>query len=89
MQLTMTVEMDKDVQAVAEFMQRRISAGRLMGVASGLSAIAPILWGLYPQEEVRPIRLSADDPHRQQVATVLPPAAVYVGGDSVEEEVCL
>jgi hypothetical protein len=41
----MKFEVDQDVQAVAEFMQRSIPAARLVGVAAALNALAPLLWG--------------------------------------------
>ncbi len=49
---------DSDVQEVAEFMQTRIPANRLVSVANGLAAIAPTLWGCYtPAEEIRVLQL--------------------------------
>jgi hypothetical protein len=49
---SMQLLMDEDVKAVAEFMQERIAAGRLVAVAGGLSKIAPLIWGQYPTEEI-------------------------------------
>lgn len=53
------IEIDSDVQAVAEFMQARIAASRLVAVADGLAAIAPLLWGRYKPEAVQVIRFVA------------------------------
>ena len=50
---------DPDVQAVAEFMQARIAASRLVAVADGLAAMAPLLWGRYAAEAVQALRLDA------------------------------
>jgi hypothetical protein len=46
----MDLILDSDVQAVAEFMQRTIPAGKLMPVAEKLSSLARLLWEKYPQE---------------------------------------
>ncbi len=59
----MNLEMDADLRAVVEFMQRRIPAARLVSVATGIQAISPLLWGHYPHEECKPLRLSACGPH--------------------------
>jgi hypothetical protein len=64
---------DSDVQAVAEFMQQRLAANRLVTVAQALFKIAPLLWGHHDQEQFDvlilkpqpPIAASADDPHKQ------------------------
>jgi hypothetical protein len=52
-----TLAMDSDVQAVLEFMQREIPAGRLVGVANGVASIAPLLWGGYQPEKIQALRL--------------------------------
>ena len=41
----MEVQLDPDVQRVAEFMQREIPADRVVAVAQGVAAVAPLLWG--------------------------------------------
>lgn len=51
---------DDDVRVVAEFMQGRIAASRLVAVANGLAAMAPLLWGRYQSEDVQIVRLEAD-----------------------------
>ena len=58
----MTMEVDDDIKAVAEFMQERIEASRLVSVAEGLAAVAPLLWGRHPRKEVAVIQLSSVDP---------------------------
>lgn len=70
----MNLEIDEDVKAVAEFMQERIAASRLVSVADGLAKMAPILWGRHPSEEVAALRLSSNstfvcDPHTQPSAS--------------------
>jgi hypothetical protein len=44
--------LDPDVKTVLEFMQTRIPTEKLIGVASGVSAIAGTLWGQYAQKSV-------------------------------------
>jgi hypothetical protein len=61
----MQLKMDGDVQAVAEYMQSNIPAARLVGVAAGIAAIAPLLWGRYSPEQVNPVWLSPGDLLRQ------------------------
>jgi len=53
----MEVVIDPDVKAVAEFMQSKIEARKLVGVADSLRAIAPILWGQYGDSPVQGIEL--------------------------------
>jgi hypothetical protein len=52
-----SIVVDADVRAVAEFMQGRIAASRLVAVANGLAAMAPLLWGTYQPEPVQALRL--------------------------------
>lgn len=51
--------LDEDVKAVVEFMQRRITAARLVAVATGVAALAPLLWGKYQPESVDVLRLES------------------------------
>jgi hypothetical protein len=51
---------DADVEAVAGFMQRRIAASRLVAVADGLAAIAPLLWGRFQPEAIQALRLEVE-----------------------------
>lgn len=48
---------DADVQVVAEFMQSNVAASRLVAIADGLAAIAPLIWGRYEPEKVLALRL--------------------------------
>ena len=70
------MEIDPDVKAVAEFMQRNVAAAKLVGVAASVSALAPILWSRYEKEEVDalllrepPITESLRDWHKPKVST--------------------
>lgn len=53
----MRLEIDPDVQAVAEFMQRNVPAARLVSVAEAAAKLAPILWGGYEKEGVSALLL--------------------------------
>ena len=55
----MSLIVDADVEAVAEFMQKNIAATRLLAVADGIAAMAPLLWGTYATEPVQALRLEA------------------------------
>lgn len=54
----MEIEMDADVKAVMEFMQRTLPAARLVSVSEAVRKIAPVVWGHYPTEEVRALNLA-------------------------------
>jgi len=56
----MEIIIDPDVKAVAEFMQAKIEARRLCGVAESLRAIAPLLWGRYGQDQIVGLALEAE-----------------------------
>jgi hypothetical protein len=68
----------EDMLLVANFMQSRLPANRLVTVARGIAALAPALWGHHPAEEIIPLRLAesilVDDPHIQLIATESEPA---------------
>ncbi len=68
----MELMIDDDVRAVAEFMQQRVAAARLVPVAEGIAKVASLLWGRYTPEDVRVLRLEhppiACEPHRQPVS---------------------
>jgi hypothetical protein len=54
----MEVAVDADVKAVAEFMEKSVPAGKLMGVANRLSQISSLLWGHFEvHDDVKPLRL--------------------------------
>jgi hypothetical protein len=48
---------DEDVRRVLEFMQSTISADRLVAVATGVHALAPIVWGHFEAEGSSALRL--------------------------------
>lgn len=54
----MRIEADSDVMAVLSFMQKEIAATRLLSVANGVAAMAPLLWGRYQAETVAPLCLA-------------------------------
>ncbi len=56
----MKLIIDADVQVVAAFMQGRIQASRLVAVAGGIAALAPVLWGHYGTEGVQVLRLESE-----------------------------
>jgi hypothetical protein len=65
--------LEKDVQAVCEFMLANMSAAKLVSVANAVAQLAPVLWGHYPREEVRTFTwewpaISACDPRTQSTA---------------------
>jgi hypothetical protein len=85
----MEVVFDADVQAVAEFMQSKIPANRLVSVAEGLAQIAPLLWGQYQSERVQTLKLqwpaifsSSDEAHTQPCAKGSPLALRNADGGS-------
>ena len=50
----MRLELQPDIQEVAEFMQRHVPAARLVSVAAGVNALAPLLWGHFQNEPAYP-----------------------------------
>jgi hypothetical protein len=54
----MKLRIDEDVKRVLEFMQTSMSADRLVAIAAGVHALAPILWGRYPHGGDGLLRLS-------------------------------
>lgn len=54
MESSMSLVLDPDVQRIAEFMQREIAADRIIAVANGLAAVAPLLWA--PERSVLTLR---------------------------------
>ena len=55
----MQVVMDEDVKRVCEFMYQNLTTARLVAVAEGVAAVAPILRGRYPAEPVSVLGLQA------------------------------
>lgn len=52
-----TLRMDQDLKLVMEFMLSNVGAAKLVAVAQGLAAVAPVFWGHYEREEVRALAL--------------------------------
>lgn len=50
----MQIELQPDIQEVAEFMQRNIPTSRLVAVAAGINGLAPLLWGHHQDEPAYP-----------------------------------
>jgi hypothetical protein len=87
----MELVIDPDVKAVAEFMQSKIEARKLIGVAESLRAVAPIIWAHYDQIPVRGIELLAEPlslkarehcSESRLVASESVPACLRAGDDS-------
>jgi hypothetical protein len=49
----MEIGLDKDVQAVAEYMQRSLPAAALIRVSLALAEVGPLLWGPDPPLTLR------------------------------------
>lgn len=58
----MTIKIDPQVRAVVGFMQANFEASRLLSIAKGVAALAPVIWGHHPFEEVAPPRLFEQPP---------------------------
>ncbi len=54
----MELQIDGDLQSVAEFMQKNIPAAKLLSVAEDLPKIGRLLWARYPQEPSLGLMLS-------------------------------
>lgn len=50
------MEIDPDIQAVAEFMQAHIPAEKLVGIARDLAVLAPLVWRQHGLSDIQPIR---------------------------------
>jgi hypothetical protein len=79
---------DPDIKAVLEFMQQKIPANKLVGVAERIPPMARLLWDVYPQQPCRPLAFDLPKPDLQnpslQDARVSPPVHIDVGDGSVE-----
>lgn len=75
---------DPDLQAVAEFMQHTLPAGKLVTIAENLPQVARLLWSKFPQEPVVGASLteSAITSDLRQVSSVCGPALAYADGGS-------
>jgi len=79
----MRVKLDNDVLKVLEFIQMNVAAHKLIGVASSVNSLAPMLWGCYEAERVQAIELEPDPICEKRLnATESVPALACVGGDS-------
>lgn len=54
----MQLEMNPDVQRIAEFMQSEFPADQLRGLAEAVGKVAPVLWGRYSHTAVYPLHLN-------------------------------
>lgn len=64
----MIIECDPDVKSVLEFMLKRVPTNKLIGVAQGVNALAPILWERHGSTRLNALSLvsepiSVDDQH--------------------------
>jgi hypothetical protein len=77
---------DEDVRLVLEFMQDKIEAVKLIGVAEALPQMARLLWVRYPQEPILAASFVLTKECSQSLshATECGPAMASAGGDSVE-----
>ncbi len=53
----MELSLDEHVKSVLEFMQEKVPAGKLVGVAERLPEMARLLWDRYPQESLAAMSL--------------------------------
>jgi hypothetical protein len=53
-----TTMFDADVLAVLDFMQSRVPAQKLVGVATAVRGLAETLWGHYPPQDVIALRVA-------------------------------
>jgi len=87
----MELEIDLDVKLVLEFMQSGISADRLVAVAAGVNALAPVVWGRFEAKDISVLRLvslpisAPRVEHTQSCARSPLPELASAGGDSEAE----
>jgi hypothetical protein len=70
----MKIEIDHNLQSVAEFMQANIPATQLRATAEAIALLAPVIWGHFDVGSIIPARLSASpiclgDQHKLPVST--------------------
>lgn len=82
----MNLVIDNDVKVVLEFMQANLSANRLVSVAAGVNALAPVLWRQYETEDITilslvslPINVGRAE-HIQPDAKLPAPEPAYADG---------
>jgi hypothetical protein len=70
----MQIVVHDEVAAVAAFLLKEVPAARLVGVATAVAALAPLLWGHHAAEEVPPLRIAHPAPtisdHGQRTLSV-------------------
>ena len=74
----MAIEMDAEIQRLAEFMQREFAAAQLVSMAENMAVLAPVLWGKYEREAkelflFRSAHLQACDPHKLTARHLIAP----------------
>lgn len=80
----MQVRVNPDIEKLVAFMESNFAADRLVGIARGLSQIAPVIWGHHDSRPLMVLRLDrgslvTHDP--QLTATESCPGQADVGGD--------
>jgi len=82
----MNVQLDKDFQAVLEFMQEKLPTSKLVTIAERLPAMARLLWGHVQQEPFTAIALSVTKDYPSQSDAIgCDLAKQCAGGGSVVE----
>jgi hypothetical protein len=67
---------DADAKAVLEFMQDRIPAAKLAGVAEGAARMARLLWDRFPQESCSCLKLELEKPIMTDLQSPSLPASI-------------
>lgn len=50
----MSIVLDEDVVSAAKLLQSQFPAAKLVSISEAVAALAPVIWGRYPREEVAP-----------------------------------
>ena len=86
------LEIDPHLKAVLEFMQEKIPASNLCGVADGVQQMARLLWSEHPQEPKRALSLGITCLGRagvqQPIASGSAPDTPHADDDSAVEAAC-
>jgi len=80
----MTMKLDRNVEAVMEFLERNVEADKLVRVATTVATLAPIIWGnQVPLGIDRLVTFIPESCHEQlSTATQLHPVQVCAGDGS-------
>ena len=70
----MIFEIEADISSVMSHMHKNIPAAKLVEVAAGIAALAPLVWGHHVTEPVSVIKISGDDLRIQPASNVSDPA---------------